>query len=84
MSEILKRLGIKQSMLTDHSCRASEEVHLICKFLMEQISAAEEDFNKAMEEADLITAHEVRVVCESMYQVAVAIHEGAHLEEVDG
>ena len=81
MSDILSRLGINPSMLTDHSCRASEEVHLICQFLLDQIKDCEEDFMASMAEADLITAHEVRVVCETMYQVAVAIHDGEHLAD---
>lgn len=83
MSDILKRLGINPSMLQDHSCKASEEVHVICDFLLAQIKDAEEDFKAAMVEADLITAHEVRVVCETMYQIAVALHDGEHLKDID-
>lgn len=80
MKDILKMLGISEKVLSNDECSASEEVHMICDWLMRDIAATQEQFQNAVLNSDFAKAHEIQIVCDTLYVVAEAIHAGEHLE----
>lgn len=79
LDQILSEMGIDlKSGVT--RCPASNEVHDICDWLLDNVEMSHEDYKRAMEEQDEVGAFEIRIAASVMYEIAQAIHDGEHLE----
>jgi hypothetical protein len=80
-----KKLGIdpeslKSSSNEDDCCDASDECHQICHWLLDQVEFAQKQYDKAVKAGDEIAAYRIRVCANAIYDAAVAIHDGVHLD----
>lgn len=79
---LMKKLGIDPESLRRDGpcCTASDECHKICNWILDQVEFAQGQYDKAMEAGDEIQAYRIRVCANALYDAAVAIHDGVHLE----
>lgn len=78
--DLIKKLGIKLTSDGEIACQASNEVHAICDYLMDQIELAQERIEVSQQIGDMVGVATMRVQQEVLLRAAEAIHSGAHLD----
>lgn len=82
--ELLKKLGVKLDESGHVGCQASDEVHAICDFLISQIAMTFDWMEEAEEAEDRLALAAIQLQQDILLRTAKAIHDGAHLDFMDG
>jgi len=77
---LLHKLGVRLDDEGEIACQASDEAHMVCDYLLEQIEAAVPMYEKAHAEGDTIGMTMIALQQDVLMRAAKAIHAGAHLD----
>jgi hypothetical protein len=78
--DLLAKLGVKLDENGHIGCQASDEVHAICDFLIDQIALSLEWLEEAEDDGDQLAVAAARLQQDVLVRAAMAIHSGAHLD----